>query len=73
MSSMKTKGFIENLKLLMKEHHLSQSALSKQTDIPQTCISSWLTEKHEPKLEYLWKLADYFDLTLDELVGRSPF
>ena len=73
MSNMNTKGFIENLKLLMKENNLSQSALAKKTDIPQTCISSWLTEKHEPKLEYLWKLADYFDLTIDELVGRRAF
>ena len=34
-------------------------------------ISYWKSGKIEPDLESLWRLADFFDVTIDELVGRQ--
>ena len=65
--------FAENLKLLMKEHALTQLDLSYMTGIAQSTISSWLNGRMDPILTNLWILADLFDYTIDELVGRKEF
>lgn len=65
--------FAENLKLLMKEHALTQLDLSYMTGIAQSTISSWLNGRMDPSLTNLWILADLFDYTIDELVGRKEF
>ncbi|MBQ8658146.1 MAG: helix-turn-helix transcriptional regulator [Clostridia bacterium] len=63
----------ENLKLLMKENSLTQEQLSKRIGISQSAISAWLAGKKEPKIISLWKLADEFNITIDELLGRESF
>ena len=73
MSSMRKVIFAENLKLLMKEHALTQLKLSDMTGIAQSAISAWLSGKKEPSIQSLWLLADYFDVSIDELIGRKPF
>jgi transcriptional regulator with XRE-family HTH domain len=65
--------FAENLKLLMKEHGYNQVRLAKLTGISQSAVSAWLLGKKEPSILSLWLLADLFDTTIDELVGRKLF
>jgi transcriptional regulator with XRE-family HTH domain len=65
--------FSKNLKQLMKEFDVNQVNLSNAISISQSAISSWLANKKEPSLSSLWMLADYFNCSIDELVGRKPF
>ena len=62
--------FAKNLKQFMKDNHLTQLKLSQDIQIAQSAISAWLSGKKEPSITSLWLLADYFNCTIDELVGR---
>ena len=73
MSSVMEIKISENLKMLMKEQDLKQQALAEKIGISQSAISSWLSGKKEPSIESLWKLADFFDVSIDELVGRKLY
>ena len=70
MSTMKV-IFPERLSYLMKIEKLSQSELARKIDISQSAICNWLNGKKEPSIESLWKLADYFDVTVDYLIGKE--
>ena len=59
------------LKQLMTEASINQVKLSKEIRIAQSAISAWLSGKKEPSIESLWLLADFFDCSIDELVGRT--
>ena len=63
--------FAENLQFLMKETNINQVKLSKEIRISQSAISAWLLGKKEPSITSLWLLADFFNCTVDELIGRS--
>lgn len=52
-------------------NELSQSALAKATGISQPKISYYESGKHLPLIDDCIKLADYYGVSLDELVGRD--
>lgn len=55
----------------MQVERLSQYALAKNIEVNQSTICNWLNGKKEPSIESLWKLADYFDVSVDYLIGRK--
>lgn len=57
---------------LMQQQNLSAYRLSRDTGISQARISGWKTGKSNPKQDALEVLADYFDVTVDYLLGRAP-
>ena len=61
----------ERLKLLRKEKKLTQTELGEKVGIKQSSYSDWETGKNEPSLEKLIVLADFFEVSLDWLVGRD--
>lgn len=62
----------KKLKALLKTHNLSVSELSQRTGVPRTNIQAWLTGT-SPNVVQVDKVANYFNLTVDELVfGRKP-
>ena len=63
----------ENLKQLMKDNNVNQPKLSTDINVAQSAISAWLNGKKEPSINSLWLLADYFNVSIDELVGRKDF
>lgn len=63
--------FAERLKELRQERCLSQIALSKAIGVSQKAIDYWEREINEPKATYIVRLADYFDVTTDYLLGRE--
>lgn len=63
--------FPERLSYLMRIEKLSQSELARKVGISQSAICNWLNGKKEPSIESLWKLADYFDVTVDYLIGKE--
>ena len=62
---------VERLNYLMKIESITQYALTKKLGICQSTVSNWLHGKKEPSIESLWKLADFFDVTVDYLIGRA--
>ena len=62
---------VERIKDLMMTERLSQYALAKSINVSQSTICNWLNGKKEPSVESLWKLADFFDVSVDYLIGRK--
>ena len=63
----------QRIKGLMKEECLSQSALAKKIGVRQNTISAWLLGKKEPSIRSLWLVADYFNVSIDYLVGMKEY
>ena len=57
---------------LLQKHNVSAYRVSKDTGIPESTFSDWKKGKSSPKLEKLQKIADYFGVSVDYLLGRSP-
>lgn len=60
----------ERIRELMKEEGLNQVRLADKIGIKQNTISAWLLGKKEPCITSLWLLADYFNVSVDYLIGR---
>ena len=45
--------------------------VSKATGIPQSTFTDWKNGKYVPKVEKLLKLADYFQVSLDEFIRKE--
>ena len=60
-----------NLKYLRKEKTLTQKDLAKMLNIAVSTYSGYELETSEPSLNTLIKLANYYDVSLDYLVGRE--
>jgi len=50
---------------------LTQQELAEKIGFSQNAVHQWETEKREPSIEVLIKMADLFEVTLDELAGRD--
>ena len=60
-----------NLKDIREENGLQQKDIAKKLNRTPACISSWETGKTEPSLDDLIKLADYLEVSVDYLLGRT--
>lgn len=63
--------FAERLMDLIKENNLSIKSFAEKVDIPRTTILGWLHKIRTPRIDYLSKIADYFCVTTDYLLGRE--
>ena len=63
--------FHENLFRLRKEKGLSQEELGNRLNVARQTISKWETGETTPELEKLIQLAEFFEISMDELVGRN--
>ncbi len=72
MSSMK-EIFAKNLQLLLKEAKINARKLSEDLQISSGRMSLWVQGKNMPSVENLVKIADYFAVSLDYLVGRKDY
>ena len=61
--------FKERLKELRVERKLSQADLAKELNVSQRSISSWETGLRQPDFETLERIAKFFDVTADYLLG----
>ena len=55
----------------MRVENLTQVALAERVGVKQNTISAWLSGKKEPCIRSLWLLADYFEVSVDYLIGRA--
>ena len=60
-----------NIKQLREEKSILQLDLAKHLGVSKTCISDWERERSQPSIEILMQIADYFECSIDYLVGRS--
>ena len=61
----------ERIKLLRTENNLSQDNLAKKIKSNQKQISKWERNQIEPNIDALTRLADYFEVSVDYLIGRT--
>lgn len=61
-----------NLHELRKKIKKTQALVADEIQITRRAYSSYENGEREPSLETLCKLADYFEVTVDELLGRVP-
>lgn len=61
--------FAERLKALRMEQGIGQNLLAKKLQLSNASISYWETEKQEPTASALFKLAEYFNVSSDYLLG----
>ncbi|MDE5721637.1 MAG: helix-turn-helix domain-containing protein [Clostridia bacterium] len=58
---------------LRKEAGLSQRALARHLATSQANISRWETGISEPSILECWRMADFFNVSIDYLCGRTEF
>ncbi|ALX08868.1 DNA-binding XRE family transcriptional regulator [Acetivibrio thermocellus AD2] len=64
-------AFAAMLKQLREEKRLSQKDIADYLGITRQAVASYELAKREPDYEVLKKLADYFDVSIDYLLGRT--
>lgn len=65
--------FSNRLKELMKDKNINSVQLAKLTNIPRASIANWLVCRRSPQIDALYKLADFFAVSIDYLLGRQDF
>lgn len=65
--------FADRLKLLRKEKLLSQIQLANALEVTQRKVSYWETGQLEPDLSALWKISEYFGVSIDFLLGKTDY
>lgn len=65
------KSFSERLVQLRKDKSLSLASLGTVLGVTDEAVRLMEKAKRSPSFEVLCALADYFDVSLDYLVGRS--
>ena len=63
--------FSERARQLRKEAGLSQTQLAQKLEITQRKLSYLESGQSEPDMETLCRMADFFDVTTDSLLGRT--
>jgi transcriptional regulator with XRE-family HTH domain len=54
---------------LRKENNITQDMLADSLDIPRSTIAAWEAGLRRPKAYQLVELAEYYDVTVDYLLG----
>ena len=63
--------FSFNIKSLRLQKGLKQQELAEKLSITQRKVSYWEQGKVEPDIDMLWEIADLFEISVDELIGRE--
>ncbi len=61
----------QNIAKFREMNGITQKQLADELDVAKSTIGMWENGKREPNLTMLWKIADYFDTSIDCLLGRS--
>lgn len=62
---------VKNLKKLREEKNISQKALADIISVSQQAINKYENHNIEPDINTLCLLADFFDTSVDYLIGHS--
>lgn len=64
-------SFGRNLERIRKDKKVSQTTLAQELGLTQQMISSYEKNVSSPNIETLIKIADYFNISIDTLVGHK--
>lgn len=59
------------LRDLREDNDITQSKIASVLNIRQNTYSQYENGKRQMPIELLWKLADYYNTSIDYLVGRT--
>lgn len=62
---------MENLKLIRQNSHLTQAQVAKELNIPITTYATYEQNKSMPSREILIKISDFFNCSIDYLLGHQ--
>jgi len=65
------KKYGEYLKAERIARNISQTKLAKEIGITQQAISLYENNTNEPTIGICERIADYYEITVDELIGRN--
>lgn len=61
----------KRLRQLREERKWTMHDVAQKIGAREAQVSTWELDKVVPKIDWAWKLADVFEVTLDDLVGRT--
>ena len=61
----------ENIRKLRQGAGITQPEFAKAMNVTQQCVSNWENDNVLPSIEMLTKIADYFKVSTDFLLGRT--
>ena len=63
----------DNMRLrdLREDNDITQNQIALMLNIKQNTYSQYENGKREVPINILWKLADFYDVSIDYLVGRE--
>ena len=61
--------FKEKIKELMNSRNVSQRELANAINITESAMSRYISGERKPRVDILTKLARYFDVSIEELIG----
>ena len=64
-------GLNENIKKLRLARGLNQVEFAKAVSVTKQCVSNWENDNVLPSIEMLVRIADFFSVTTDFLLGRA--
>ncbi len=69
----KSSPLSKKIKDLRNECGITQQMLSEELGVEKYIVSNWEQARSTPSTEDLIKIADVFDISVDELLGRNDF
>ncbi len=63
---------VENVSRLCKERNTTIFSLERELGIGNGTIGKWKGRARSPRLETVKRIADYFGVTVDELLSDQP-
>lgn len=64
-------AFATRLRQLIKDRNVTQDAIATHVGVSRQTVSQYVNGLSDPGFETLVKIADYFDVTADYLLGRT--
>lgn len=64
-------GLNENIKRLRVARGLNQVEFAKALSVTKQCVSNWENDNVLPSIEMLVKIAEFFSVSTDFLLGRA--
>lgn len=61
----------KRIKKIREEKEITQQQLANYIDVDRTTLSHYESGARLPSIYILWKIADMFDISIDELIGRN--
>ena len=63
--------FVQRLNKLIEENKITKYKLAKIIGVSKQTVMFWCAGINEPKISYLKKLAEYFEVSSDYLLGME--